>query len=94
MIKSSAIKILNSFDLKVCAKQLIVIDHIDDIKKLNNQDCKNFFIIGEATNLIMNEYYDGSIIKVAIEVFSSLKNLRSRRIEKKELIITEISLRK
>ena len=54
MIKSGAVKILNSFNLKVSAKQLIVIDHMDDIKKLNIQDCKNFFIIGEATNLIMN----------------------------------------
>ena len=74
MIKSSAIKILNSFNLKVCAKQLIVIDHIDDIKNLNNQNCKNFFIIGEATNLIMNEYYDGSIIKVAIDDIVKIDN--------------------
>ena len=45
-----------------------------DIKKLNNQDCKNFFIIGEATNLIMNEYYDGSIIKVAIDDIVKIDN--------------------
>ena len=74
MIKSGAVKILNSFNLKVSAKQLIVIDHMDDIKKLNIQDCKNFFIIGEATNLIMNEYYDGSIIKVAIDDIVKIDN--------------------
>jgi len=74
MIKSGAIKILNSFNLKVFAKQLIVIDHMDDIKKLNIQDCKNFFIIGEATNLIMNEYYDASIIKVAIDDIVKIDN--------------------
>ena len=74
MIKSGAVKILNSFNLKVSAKQLIVIDHMDDIKKLNIQDCKNFFIIGEATNLIMNEYYDASIIKVAIDDIVKIDN--------------------
>ncbi len=56
--------ISNSFGLKVTAKNLINIDHIDDISTLKSISDKKLLILGAGTNVILNDYFDGTIIKI------------------------------
>ena len=59
--------ISNSFGLKVTAKNLININHADDLSALNSISERNLLILGAGTNVILNDHFDGTIIKINLK---------------------------
>jgi UDP-N-acetylmuramate dehydrogenase len=59
--------ISNSFGLKVTAKNLININHADDLSALNSISERNLLILGAGTNVILDDYFNGTIIKINLK---------------------------
>ena len=66
-----ALSLSNSFGLQANAKNFIVISSLDDLAKLKKLDDKKLLILGAGTNVILCDYFDGTVIKV------QLKNIES-----------------
>ena len=56
----------NAFKLEVAAKQIISIESLEDALSLGDLQLGSYLVLGSATNMIMSEFYDGTIIKVSI----------------------------
>jgi len=59
--------ISNSFGLKVNAKNLVHIDNLNDLSLLKSLNDKNLLILGAGTNVILNNHFDGTVIKVNLK---------------------------
>ena len=57
----------NAFNLAVTAKQFISISSLKDIPKLHHLQADEFLVLGSATNLILDEYFDGTLIQVLMD---------------------------
>jgi len=56
----------NAFNLEVAAKRVITIKAPEDTLSLRELKNDEYLVIGSATNMIMNEVYEGTIIKVSM----------------------------
>jgi len=56
----------NAFNLEVVAKRVITIKAPEDTLSLRELKNDEYLVIGSATNMIMNEFYEGTIIKVSM----------------------------
>ena len=56
--------ISNSFDLKAKAKNYIHINSLDDLSMLDEVNQDEILILGAGTNVILSDYYDGTVISV------------------------------
>ena len=56
----------NAFNLEVSAKRVITIKAPEDTLSLPELKHDEYLVIGSATNMIMDELYEGSIIKVSM----------------------------
>ena len=56
----------NSFGLQARAKNCILINSLDDLSLLETID-DEILIIGAGTNVILNDYFDGTVIMVNIQ---------------------------
>ena len=56
----------NSFGLQANAKNFIGINSLDDLSKIENLHDKKLLILGAGTNVILNDYFDGTVIKVQL----------------------------
>ena len=56
----------NAFNLEVAAKRVITIKAHEDTLSLRELKNDKYLVIGSATNMIMNELYEGTIIKVSM----------------------------
>ena len=54
----------NAFNLAVTAKQFISISSLKDIPKLHHLQADEFLVLGSATNIILDEYFPGTLIQV------------------------------
>jgi len=66
MGKPKNIEVHNAFDLSVTAKNFISISSLKDIQKLDHLQADPYLVLGSATNIILDEYFDGTIIHVLI----------------------------
>lgn len=57
----------NSFGLNANAKNLVYIDNLDDLSILKSLDDKNILILGAGTNVILNDHFDGTVIKINLK---------------------------
>ncbi|MDA7796775.1 UDP-N-acetylmuramate dehydrogenase [Gammaproteobacteria bacterium] len=64
MGKPENIKVNNAFDLSVTAKNIISISCLEDIQQLRQLDSGPRLVLGSATNVILDEYFDGTVIHV------------------------------
>tara|TARA_B110000438_G_scaffold97827_1_gene96858 strand:- start:639 stop:1613 length:975 start_codon:yes stop_codon:yes gene_type:complete len=60
------LSINNAFKLDARAKQIILIKDPEDTQNLHDLRGENYLVIGSATNMIMDEIYNGTIIKVSM----------------------------
>ena len=58
------LSVKNAFNLPVTAKNFISISSLEDIQKLNNLEADHYLVLGSATNIILDEYFDGTMIHV------------------------------
>ena len=56
----------NAFKLEVAAKQIISIESLEDALSLGDLQLGSYLVLGSATNMIMSEFYDGTIIRVSM----------------------------
>ena len=56
----------NSFGLQANAKNYISINSLDDLSKIENLYDKKLLILGSGTNVILDNYFDGTVIKVQL----------------------------
>jgi len=56
----------NSFGLQARAKNCILINSLDDLSLLETID-DEILIIGAGTNVILNDYFDGTVIMVNMQ---------------------------
>ena len=56
--------ISNSFGLKADAKSFIHIDTLNDLSALDSIDNKRLLILGEGTNVLLSNYFDGTVLAV------------------------------
>ena len=56
----------NAFNLEVKARQAIIINALEDTQSLKALKNDKYLVIGSATNMIMNELFEGTIIKVSM----------------------------
>ncbi len=56
----------NSFSLQANAKNYISINSLDDLSKIENLYDKKLLILGSGTNVILDNYFDGTVIKVQL----------------------------
>tara|TARA_Y100001970_G_scaffold293782_1_gene443153 strand:- start:2628 stop:3587 length:960 start_codon:yes stop_codon:yes gene_type:complete len=59
--------ISNSFGLKAKAKNYIYINTLDDLSMLEIVNQDKILILGAGTNVILSEYYDGTVIEVHLK---------------------------
>jgi len=59
--------ISNSFDLKAKAKNYIHINSLDDLSMLDEVNQDEILILGAGTNVILSDYYDGTVISVQLK---------------------------
>ena len=59
--------ISNSFDLKAKAKNYIHINSLDDLSMLDGVNQDEILILGAGTNVILSDYYDGTVISVQLK---------------------------
>ena len=64
----------NAFNLEVTAKQIISIEAPEDIFRLHDLQSGSYLVLGSATNMIMGEIYDGTIIKVSMNQIQSVSD--------------------
>ena len=57
----------NAFNLEVKARQAIIINALEDTQSLKALKNDKYLVIGSATNMIMNELFEGTIIKVSMD---------------------------
>ena len=68
------LSIANALNLNVTAKQVITIYAPEDTKSLDALEPDSYLVIGSATNMIMNELYDGTIINVSMSGIERISN--------------------
>ena len=56
--------ISNSFGLKADAKSFIHIDTVNDLSALDSIDNKRLLILGAGTNVLLSNYFDGTVLAV------------------------------
>jgi UDP-N-acetylmuramate dehydrogenase len=56
--------ISNSFGLKADAKSFIHIDTLNDLSALDSIDNKRLLILGAGTNVLLSNYFDGTVLAV------------------------------
>ncbi len=56
----------NAFNLEVAAKRVITIKAPEDTQSLRELRNDEYLVIGSATNIIMSELYEGTVIKVSM----------------------------
>ena len=56
----------NSFGLQANAKNFISINSLDDLSKIEYLHDKKLLILGAGTNVILDDYFDGTVIKVQL----------------------------
>jgi UDP-N-acetylmuramate dehydrogenase len=56
--------ISNSFGLKADAKSFIHIDTLNDLSALDSIDNKRLLILGACTNVLLSNYFDGTVLAV------------------------------
>ncbi len=56
----------NAFQLEVAAKQIISIESLEDALSLRELQLDSYLVLGSATNMIVDKFYDGTIIKVSM----------------------------
>ena len=56
----------NAFKLEVAAKQIISIESLEDALSLRELQLDSYLVLGSATNMIVEKFYDGTIIKVSM----------------------------
>ncbi len=56
--------ISNSFGLKADAKNFIYIDALNDLSVLDSIDNKRLLILGAGTNVLLSNYFDGTVLAV------------------------------
>jgi UDP-N-acetylmuramate dehydrogenase len=56
----------NAFKLDIAAKQIISIESLEDALSLSDLHLDCYLVLGSATNMIMSEIYDGTIITVSM----------------------------
>ena len=59
--------ISNSFGLKAKAKNHIQINTLDDLSMLDEVNQDEILILGAGTNVILSDYYDGTVISVQLK---------------------------
>ena len=56
----------NAFQLEVAAKQIISIESLEHALSLRELQLDSYLVLGSATNMIIDKFYDGTIIKVSM----------------------------
>jgi UDP-N-acetylmuramate dehydrogenase len=64
----------NAFNLEVKARQAITINALEDTQSLKELKNDKYLVLGSATNMIMNELYEGTIIKVSMDDIEQVSN--------------------
>jgi len=64
----------NAFKLDVTAKQIISIESLEDALSLRAFESDSYLVLGSATNMIMGEIYDGTIIKVSMSEIEQISD--------------------
>jgi len=59
--------ISNSFDLKAKAKNSIRINTLDDLSAVESLKNEQILILGAGTNIIISDYFDGTVIEVHLK---------------------------
>ena len=57
----------NSFGLQANAKNLIGIISMDDLSVIEKLDDEKILVLGAGTNVILSDYFDGTIIQVHLK---------------------------
>ena len=57
----------NSFCLQANAKNLIDINTMDDLSVIENLDEEKILVLGAGTNVILSDYFDGTVIQVHLK---------------------------
>ena len=56
----------NAFQLEVAAKQIISIESLEHALSLSELQLDSYLVLGSATNVIVDKFYDGTVIKVSM----------------------------
>jgi len=73
VLKNYALNQLNSLRLESHCAYFVKVDNRDQLKEIIQSDffdVNNFFIIGEGSNLILPEYYSGTVMRITFTGFS------------------------
>ena len=65
--------ISNSFGLQANAKNLISINSLDDLSALSTLGDEKILILGAGTNVILDEYFNGTVIKIHLKEIETYK---------------------
>ena len=57
----------NSFCLQANAKNLVGINTLDDLTVLEKLGNEKILVLGAGTNVILNDYFDGTVIQVHLK---------------------------
>ena len=57
----------NSFCLQANAKKLIDINTMDDLSVIEKLDEEKILVLGAGTNVILSDYFDGTVIQVHLK---------------------------
>tara|TARA_Y100001936_G_scaffold19781_1_gene16781 strand:- start:2028 stop:2990 length:963 start_codon:yes stop_codon:yes gene_type:complete len=63
----------NSFGLQANAKNLISINSLDDLSALSTLGDEKILILGAGTNVILDEYFNGTVIKIHLKEIETYK---------------------
>lgn len=78
VIKEADLKNYNTYRLESICKYLIIVENKDNLKSLTkylNKINEKYFIIGNGSNIILPDYYDGVIIKLSLNELIIKNNL-------------------
>ena len=64
MSNPNQLLVKNAFNLAVTTKNFISISSLEDIPKLHHLQADEFLVLGSATNIILDEYFPGTLIQV------------------------------
>ena len=63
----------NSFGLKANAKNLISINSLDDLSALSTLGDEKILILGACTNVILDDYFNGTVVKIHLKEIETYK---------------------
>ena len=66
--------ISNSFGLKAKAKNYIHINTLDDLSFLETLDNEEILILGAGTNVILSDYFNGTVIGINLKGIETNNN--------------------